>query len=340
MKGMQKLRVAIIGSDTLRGREIQTVLNDKKFPLKTVEFYDPDVQEEYSKLGQFGNEPKVVHHLAPDYLEGLDLVFLAADNKTCARYGRLAAEKNYQAVDLSESLNSQPDIPLVVAGVNDSIIRVKKASIVANPNPVTIILTHLLTAVEQSYGLKRVVSLALEPVSAFDEKGIQELIDQSYALLSSAAMPKKVFRGQVAFNLISHFGKLDSNGYSLREKQILAEIHRVMGEVKFPLSLSLILAPVFHTYSIMTFFETDKDVSLDSLKECFASREFFEVKTDDRDEIVSSATVAGKDKIHIGLMKKEVFPSKGYWVWAVADNLTVGSALNAYNIARAMFAIS
>ncbi len=45
----------------------------------------------------------------------------------------------------------------------------------------------------------------------------------------------------------------------------------------------------------------------------------------------------GKDRIFVGQLKKDPFIAKGFWVWAVADNLTVGSALNAHGIARALF---
>ena len=48
-------------------------------------------------------------------------------------------------------------------------------------------------------------------------------------------------------------------------------------------------------------------------------------------------TVAGKDRIFVGPIKKDTAVPRGFWIWIVADNLTVGSALNAYGIARALF---
>jgi len=78
----RKPRFALVGSDSLKGKEILSVLNAKKFPLASFEFYDPDVEQEFSKLGQFRHEPKVIHALTPAALEGLDLVFLAADART------------------------------------------------------------------------------------------------------------------------------------------------------------------------------------------------------------------------------------------------------------------
>jgi len=339
MSGEGSYRVAVIGSDTLRGREIQEILSARKFPLKTIEFYDPDVEEEYSKLCRFEEEAKVVHHLAPAMLHGLDLVFLASDQRTNLEYGRLAGTLGFRAIDLSETFNDDPGVPLVVAGLNDRILSRSKAHLTANPSPVTIIMSHLLYSIHQSFRIKGAFSVVMEPVSVYEEKGIQELADQSMALLGSSAMPKKVFRGQVAFNLLSHVGRLDKNGYSGREKRILSEIKRVLGNSAFPFSLSIILAPVFHGYSIMTYVETETKAGLAALKDCLDADPFVDASAGGPKQTISSVSVAGRDKIFIGLIKKEVSIPRAFWIWAVADNLTLGSAINAYGIARAMFGL-
>ncbi len=49
---------------------------------------------------------------------------------------------------------------------------------------------------------------------------------------------------------------------------------------------------------------------------------------------VSSMSVAGKDQIFIGQIKKEEDRPNAFWIWTVTDNLTRGSALNALEIAE------
>ncbi len=332
----KKLRFAIIGSETLRGKEIKSVLGVKRFPLESLEFYDPDVAEEFSKLTQFHDEPKVVHHLDPKALAGLDLVFLAADVGTNTTYGEMAASLGYRAIDLMETFNTRDDVPIVVAGLNDAVLKGKKFPVIANPNPVTIMLAHLLQALRPSFGIAKALAFVLEPVSAYEEKGIQELAEQSYALLGGANVSKKVFRDQVAFNLLSQTEKPASDGFSSRERRILAEVRRVIEPGGFPLSLSVVLAPVFHTYSIMTYVELEKDASVAALERCFRGNSFFKLAASG----VSSVSAAGKDKIFVGPIKKEDGPPRGFWIWSVADNLTLGSALNAYEIARSLFGMS
>jgi aspartate-semialdehyde dehydrogenase len=332
----RKPRLALVGSDSLKGKEILGLLTAKKFPLASFELFDPDVEEEYSKLGQFRGEAKVVHALTPETLEGLDLVFLAADEKTGLRYGRLAAEKDYTAIDLGENFNADPQVPLVVAGVNDASLRKDKPSLVANPHPATIILAHLLATLGAAFGVAKAVSVVLEPVSAYAEEGIQELAEQSYALLGSSALSKRVFPDQVAFNLLARMAKPERNGFSPLENRVAAEIRRVLGRGTPPLSLSIILVPVFHTYSIMTHFELRRQVSTADVETCLRANDIFRPAAAGETAAITPAAVAGKDRIHLGPVKRDSAIDKGFWIWAIADNLTVGSALNAYGIARAL----
>jgi aspartate-semialdehyde dehydrogenase len=333
----RKPRLALVGSDSLKGKEILSIFAAKKFPVATFELYDPDVEEEYSKLSQFRGEAKVVHALTPEALVGLDLVFLAADEKTDLRYGRLAAEKGYHALDLGETFNADPKVPLVVAGVNDSTLRKDKPALIANPHPATIILAPLLTALGAGFGVTKALSVVLEPVSAYAEEGIQELAEQSYALLGGSTLSKKVFADQIAFNLLARTIKPERNGFSPLENRVAAEIRRVLAPSAPPLSLSIILTPVFHTYSIMTHFELGRDASAAAVEACLRSNDVFRPAAAGEAGVVSPATVAGKDHIHLGPVKKDPAVAKGFWIWAVADNLTVGSGLNAYGIARALF---
>ena len=333
----RKPRLALVGSDSLKGKEILAVIEAKKFPLASFEFYDPAVEKEYSKLSQFRDEAKVVHALTPESLEGLDLVFLAADAKTNLAYGRLAAGKDFRALDLGENFNADPDVPLVVAGVNDAVLRKKKPPLIANPHPATIMLSHLLHSLQGGFGVAQAVAFVLEPVSAYAEEGIQELAEQSFALLGSSSMCKKVFPEQVAFNLLPRTAKPGKNGFSPLENRILAEVRRVLGPKDIPLSLSVILAPIFHTYSIMVHVELSRDIPAAEVEGHLRKNDNFRLPAAGDAGIVSPVTVAGKDRIYIGQIKKDTAIPRGFWIWIVADNLTVGSALNAYGIARALF---
>ncbi len=116
----------------------------------------------------------------------------------------------------------------------------------------------------------------------------------------------------------------------------MAECRRVLAPLEVPLSLSIVLVLVFHTYSVMTYVELGKKASLADLSAALRADPAIGVASRAAG-VVSAANVAGKDKIFVGSVKKAASPPGGFWIWAVADNLTVGSALNAYEIARSLF---
>jgi aspartate-semialdehyde dehydrogenase len=338
MNEPKKFKLALVGTDSLRGKEIKNVLARRKLAAFDIEFYDADVQEEYSKLTQFRKEPKVIYGLKEESLEGKDVIFLAADKETNRRFGSAAAKHDVQAIDLSETFNVDEGVPLVVAGVNDDVLDQERRPLIANPHPVTIILAHFFHLVLPRFGVSKAVSFILQPVSAFDDPGVQELASQSVALLNGSPPAKKVFKQQIAFNLLSHTEKPDAGGFCSSERRIAAEIKRVLRRPEFPLSLSIIQAPVFHTYSLMTYCELEKEAEIESLEALFKESPLFKITPFREACSASSISVSGKDEIFIGQIKRaEQFP-RAFWFWLVADNLTRGSALNAFEIAKKILA--
>ncbi|MGC9055455.1 MAG: Asd/ArgC dimerization domain-containing protein [Candidatus Saccharicenans sp.] len=339
-KSHQEFLVALIGTDSLRGQEIKNLLAAGKFPIKSIEFYDPEVEEEYSKLTDFRDEPKVIHHPDPYLLEGLDLVFLASDRVSNKKFGRLAKEKGFKAIDLAESFTDEPDVPVVVAGVNDSLIEKGEVYLVSNPHPASIFLSHFFSAILSHFTIKKAIAMILQPVSAYENEGIEELAQQSYALLSSTSFGKKVFHDQVAFNLLPGVEKPGKDGFSVREKQIIQETKQVLSPANFPFSLSLVQAPVFHVYSIMSYLELSEDCSLEELEKAFKKKAIFKFLPSGSVEQISNLKVAGKNQIFIGHIKKDQSIPGSFWFWVAADNLTIGSSINALEIARKMLGLT
>jgi len=339
MTAPKKYKLALVGTDSLRAQEIKRALEAHRFPLAEIEFFDPGVKKEFSKLTDFGQEPKVIHGLTDDSLEGRDLVFLAADPRTDRRLGLLAEKLGFKVVDLSEAFNDRSDVPLIVVGVNDAELDGGGVRIVANPHPATIILSHLFKPLVAGPGIRRAISFILRPASAFDSSGIDELASQSVSLLGATALTTKVFGQQMAFNLLSNVGDSGGEGCGRAERQIKAEVGRVLGRPDFPLGVSVIQASQFHTYAIMSFLELERESGNAELDRLFGESAFLRRTASEEPCPVSCVSVTGREEVFIGrITKEESFP-RCFWIWAIADNLTRGSALNAIDIARALLGL-
>jgi len=331
--------LAVVVTDSLRGQEIKNVLSEKNFPPFEIAFFDPDVREEYSKLTQFKKEPMVIRGLTENSLDGKDLVFLATDPETTRSVRDRAARGKFRAIDLHETFNADPDVPLVVAGVNDGLLDDSSPAFIATPHPAAVILAHFFDRLIPAFGVAKAVSFVLQPVSAFDDAGIQELASQSVALLSGAPPKKKVFGEQIAFNILSRADAADEACPGEAEPRMVAEIRRVVGLPGLPLVLAVIQAPVFHTYSLMNYVELSRQASPAEVESALADSPVFKMALGDESCRASAITVSGKDEIFVGRIKAEAENPGAFWIWLVADNLTRGSALNAFEIARKVLGI-
>ena len=151
----QKIRVALVGTDSLQGKELKTALDRPGTIFSSVDFFDADVDDEYSKLTQFRGEPTVIHPLSSGSLLGANLAFLAAGPDVNRKFDVHALKRqDCRAIDLSGVFNQDPDIPLIVNGVNDAVLAEKKPRLVANPHPVTIMLSHFYNIITIQSGYK------------------------------------------------------------------------------------------------------------------------------------------------------------------------------------------
>ncbi len=335
----KKLKLALVGTDSLRGKEIKNVLEKEAFPFKSIMFFDADVDMEYSKLTEFRGDPKIIYPIEDDSLKLADVIFLAAERKVNEQVIRETLSLDRWIIDLNETFAGKENFPVIVAGINDDKIPRKKPCLISNPHPASIFLSHMIHLIDQNFSLKKGIAFVLQPVSAFDALGIDELANQSAELLGGNSLSKTLFNEQIAFNFLSHTEATDENGFTSVEKQIRFEIKKIFENDQLPFSLTLVQAPIFHTYSIMVYIEISKKAEIDSIQSVFNDSSYFHCFSTSDSCQVSSVSVAGKKEIQIGEIKKDLVFPEGFWIWAVADNLTRGSALNGYEIASLLNSI-
>lgn len=331
--------MALVGTDSLRGVEIKNLLEKRSAPSEVVEFFDPDVKDAFGKLTEFRGEARVIHHLDPALLDGLDVVFLAADSESNQKVVDKAASLNITAVLFDDAADGEEGPIPVVSGINDEAVLANRPSVVSSPHPVAVLVSHFLHTVMRVVDPEEIIVTVLQPASAFLDTGIEELADQSTAFLTGASPSKSKFKAPIAFNLVSQFESLRKEGVSASERRIHSEIRRILGTEDLPLALSMVQVPVFHTYGLMIFLRLEEDRVLSELNPLFDESPYFKRYDPNPDCPVSPLAVAGKDEIFVGQMKKDPGIVNGIWFWLVGDNLTRGSALNAYDIARKVISI-
>jgi aspartate-semialdehyde dehydrogenase len=190
---------------------------------------------------------------------------------------------------------------------------------IVSPSGAVIMLAHTLAPLAD-FGRLEVVAHVLEPASNRDRPGLDELFDQTRAILSMREdRPEEVFGAQLAFNLLPWGGTA---------RDLAQDLSAVL---QFPLDVQIqrSQAGVFHCCTIGAYVRPEKDPGLDELRAAVSQDPLVEIY--DRPELLGPLAAAASDKILLGPVIASA--SRGYWIWMAMDNLTA-SANNALAIAR------
>jgi len=322
------LRAAIVGASTLKGREIQSVLKDRRFPLKKLDLLDND--EDLGRISEFDGEPVVSLAISQSSFEFLDVVFFASVPDDVRAYSHLAAKNNFLLVDLTHAFSEDSSVPVFLESRSSSQAIASSLKCVASPHPAAITVATILDRLGQE-GVKNAVVSILEPASERGNGGVEELKQQTINIFSFQKSPQLVFDRQLAFNLLSRLGDEAKEQLISAERVIANQLKTLLVPVSVLPSITLIQAPIFHSHAFSFFVEIERSVSIADLEKRLES-DAISVSTS-HDEPPSPVQVAGTDNIHVGGMKRDFLNPCGVWLWAASDNLRL-SAVNAVTAAE------
>jgi aspartate-semialdehyde dehydrogenase len=326
-------RVGIVGASTLKGKELQAVLRERRFPVSKMILMDSD--EDLGRLSEFDGEPVVSLAISESSFEFLDLVFFAGNPNSAVSYARLGGDRNFVAIDLTNALSKDRRFPLFLEidkGKKPGITPVQ--GVICSPHPAAISIALVLQRLSSKHQIRYSVISIFEPASERGNMGVDELEKQTLNIFSFHKGPEIVFNRQLAFNLLSRLGEQAKERLIDGEEVIAHQLSVLLGgDCPLP-ALTLIQAPVFHSYSFSIFVEMDRKASVDETESLLECENVTVIRS--ADEPPSPAQVAGMDTIQIGGIKPDFLNPNGLWFWAVSDNLRL-AAINAVAAAEAVF---
>lgn len=321
--------IALVGSETLLGREIREVFGGLELGerLRLV----ADNGNESGKLTAIGEEPAFLANLTQDALEDAAIVILAGSAE--AAHEAEKVNPGAALIDLTGALEDSPAArvraPLAEGG--DYKADDLSCSIVAHPAAVAIAM--LLRQLNTAYSVRRSVVQVFEPASERGSAALEELQQQVVSMLSFKPVPKAVFGTQVAFSMISKLGDETAPQLATVEERIekhLATLLDRAGDIPMP-SLRVIQAPVFHGYTMSCWLEFDNAPSPLEVEETLAAGNI-DVRGEDM-EPPDNIGVAGQTGIAVGSIAADRNNGDAIWIWLAADNLRL-TAENAARLAQ------
>ncbi len=329
---VNRTAVALVGSDSLLGREIRDIVSTSAPDLE-LRLIAAD-EEESGKLTRVGDEPALVGGLETANLAGARAVFLAGSAES-SRKALDLAEPSVTIIDLTYAAEERPDARLRAPQV-ESEPEESDASVQVIAHPAAIALALFLRRLQAQEPVRRAVVQILAPASEHGTAGLEELQHQTVNLLSFKSLPQAIFDAQLSFNLLARYGEeapLALEASELRIERHLATLLALPGDgegAPMP-SLRVIQAPVFHGYSFSAWVQFESNPGVDTL-EATLGTQFIDIRGADS-EPPTTVGNAGQSGIAIGAIEPDRNDAEACWFWIVADNIRL-LAENAVDVAR------
>ena len=109
--------VGVLGATGMVGRLLLDILEERAFPLKDLRLFASANSK--GKLVDFAGQGYPVEETTADSFDGLDILFASAATGANRHFSPIAARAGVAVVDDSSAFRMDPDVPLVIAGVND-----------------------------------------------------------------------------------------------------------------------------------------------------------------------------------------------------------------------------
>jgi len=329
--------VAVIGCSGAVGRTVLSILEQRDFPASRIRLAASPRTAGATVETHFG--PVVVENLAELDPDGVDIALFSAGGARSKEHAPRFAAAGAVVIDNSSAFRMDPDVPLVVAGVNDAAASGHRG-IIANPNCTTMTLMMAAGPLHEAAGLESMVATSYQSVSGSGQQGVGELLDQQGPLGSDvpALMTggwvdpgPQLYERPIAFNVLPMAGNLLDGGYTDEEMKLVNESRKILGIPSLAVEPTCVRVPVLVGHGVAATLRFGRHVTADEAISVLGSAPGVEVW---KDRTPTPLDSAGIDEVLVGRVRETVSEPGGINLWVVGDNLRKGAALNAVQIAE------
>ena len=328
------MNIAIVGATGNVGRKILEVLEKKNFKVDNLHLLASS-KSLGSSLNFKGKDFKI--ELLDDFdFSKVDLTFFSAGGKISEKFAPKAA-KNSIVVDNSSFFRMDPKVPLIVPQVNPNDMKNIPKNIIANPNCSTAQLVIVLKPLHDLFKIKRVVVSTYQSTSGAGKAPMDEMVEQTMAIMNSKKFSSENFTKQIAFNAIPHIDSFAADGYTKEELKMTHETKKILDD-KIELTATCVRIPVKVSHAESVNIEFEKPFTLKKITETLNNSPGCKV-FDKRENAgyITPVDAEGKNETFISRIREDNSKNNSLNLWIVSDNLLRGAALNAVEIAETYF---
>ncbi len=216
---MAKPKLALVGGQTLLGREIRE--HAKDFDVQPMDTTD----DEGKTLVRDEDDLALMSPLDQKVVEAAAIVMLAGDLESTAKVRKM---RSRDLIDLTGVLEVDPTARLR-SPLSEAPISRPAAPVEVIAHPAATMLGLFLQTLNSVAPITRSVANLYQPASEFGTPGITELQQQTVALLSFQTLHKKLFDTQAAFAMLARLGEESAHKLEKIELRIERNLASLLG---------------------------------------------------------------------------------------------------------------
>lgn len=336
------MRISILGATGLVGREtIELCL--RAWPGAELALY-ASREQTLDLVGKKWPVKPATALEATDAAKG-ELAFVALDDEHSARFVPRLLALGHRVVDKSNTFRADPNVPLVVAGVNSRRVT-EETKLVANPNCTTIPFALAMQPLARRFGFKAASVSTYQAVSGAGIGPLDEFLadaQRGYAEPDRFGKPFDALK--YAGNTVPHHGKTDDTGFSAEERKLTFESKKILELPELSISAQCCRVPVAVGHYMNAWITLGEKATGGDLEFALRSDQtpFVRFHEGASGEKMSALTAArDRDVAHVGRIRPDPRDESGrsFCITVVGDNLRLGAATNAVRVATRWFPTS
>jgi aspartate-semialdehyde dehydrogenase len=327
-------RVAVVGATGQVGSLMLQLLRERSFPACEIV---PFASER--SIGRELDGGLVVQGLSEEAIQGFDIALFSAGGSTSGEWAPRFVQAGAVVIDNSSRWRMQDDVPLVVSEVNPAALDSQRG-IVANPNCSTMQMVVALKPLYDEAGIERLVISTYQAVSGTGKRAVDELLDQSHALLHEREIESPdAYAHQIAFNALPHAGTFaEGDDHTDEERKLINETRKILDDPTIAISATCVRVPVVNGHSEAVNVQTREELSPERARELLEAAPGVSVLDDPAAAPYPLAIAAtGSDEVFVGRIRRDPGHARALDLWIVSDNLRKGAATNAIQLAELLY---
>jgi aspartate-semialdehyde dehydrogenase len=283
MRKKAKYNVAVVGVGAV-GIEMLRVLKQRNFPVGNLKVLARSVRD-ITVDGQNYH----VDQISAEAFSEIDIALFAGtegEKGAAVTYAPEAVKCGAVVIDNGADFRMEPDVPLVVPEVNPKDVKkCKQRGIIANPNCSTIQMVVALAPIHKMSKIKRVIVSTFQAASGAGSKAVDELYQQTKAVLEGRDLKSEALSQRIAFNVFPHNGGFSDNDFTSEEWKMVKETHKIMHDDKIQVSATTVRVPVKTGHSEAVYIETKKPLDIAEVKKVLSQSPGIKVVDDIKNNV-------------------------------------------------------